>query len=403
MKSEEILNICKKAENIYLYGAGAYGREMALYLTQNGIRVAAFLVTEKNDMKVTECMGVPVYGIGEYKAENEDKIVLCMSAKYTTDVLGILEEKGIIDYLCMNKEIYEDLDRRVSYSAVRRVPNGKYVQVLTFHRVADKQYDPWQMAVPPSLFEEYIRYLKTHYRILRFEEDWNDVDEKSVVITFDDGYYDFYAEAFPILKKYDCPATLFVCTGNIGTEREFWYDRLTRVVERDELRVIRDRLKRMLPSEREAELQRIEKDSGFTNYDRDKYDRTLTPAEIRELWNSGLITIGAHTVTHSSIGNEPYELQKEEIFHSKNVLESIIGKSVTVFSYPFGQKDTYSDVTIELLKKAGFRKAACTVSELAGADSPIFEVPRIGQAPRDLSVFARDLEKKWFMEGEVFQ
>ncbi|HJW31432.1 MAG TPA: polysaccharide deacetylase family protein, partial [Saprospiraceae bacterium] len=106
-----------------------------------------------------------------------------------------------------------------------RVP----VVVLVYHRVTKLALDPQLLAVTPDLFREHLEILKT-YPILRFEDDWSDAQEPSVVITFDDGYADNFHEVMPILTDFGVPATFFVSAGAIGSQREFWWDELERLI-----------------------------------------------------------------------------------------------------------------------------------------------------------------------------
>lgn len=110
------------------------------------------------------------------------------------------------------------------------VNNDKKVNVLLYHRVCDMKPDIWNLAVSPVQFELQMKYLKENYSIMRFEDDWSNIREKSVVITFDDGYLDNYRNAWPILEKYQIPATFFVSTGNIDSENEFWWDELSSLI-----------------------------------------------------------------------------------------------------------------------------------------------------------------------------
>ena len=67
-------------------------------------------------------------------------------------------------------------------------------------------------SVRPKDFEKQIKWLKDNYSIVNLWDPLN-FQEDSVAITFDDGYEDNFIYAFPILKKYNCPATIFVTTG----------------------------------------------------------------------------------------------------------------------------------------------------------------------------------------------
>ena len=102
--------------------------------------------------------------------------------------------------------------------------------ILLYHRCAEMDSDPQLMGISPQNFEEQIRWIVDHYPVLRFDDEWNEVKEPSVIITFDDGYEDNYLNAVPVLEKFNCPATIFVTTGLIDTEMELWNDEVERIV-----------------------------------------------------------------------------------------------------------------------------------------------------------------------------
>lgn len=107
----------------------------------------------------------------------------------------------------------------------------KPVVVLLYHRVNHLNRDLFNINVTPDNFERHIRILKNHYNVITFNDlKRNDIKEPSVIITFDDGYYDNYKYAFPILKKYQVPATIFITSGGVDTGKEFWWDRLETVL-----------------------------------------------------------------------------------------------------------------------------------------------------------------------------
>ncbi|MEK9772083.1 MAG: polysaccharide deacetylase family protein, partial [Opitutae bacterium] len=83
----------------------------------------------------------------------------------------------------------------------------------------------------PENFEQHLIFLKENYELISTQTlkeriITKNLSNRSICLTFDDGYYDNFSEALPILEKYQIPATIFVCTGNIGTENEFWWDML---------------------------------------------------------------------------------------------------------------------------------------------------------------------------------
>src|SRR4030095_15624021 len=103
--------------------------------------------------------------------------------------------------------------------------------ILLYHRV-NPDSDPFFPAVSVNVFEAQMRYLTTNFlvrslnEILRRLRQGKGIEPLTIAITFDDGYRDNYSFAYPILKKYQLPATVFVATGFIGTEGLMWNDRV---------------------------------------------------------------------------------------------------------------------------------------------------------------------------------
>ena len=398
METSELLAKCRKYNRVFLYGAGNYGKRAKLFLEQNGVEISAFLQTEvvhgENIFRTT-----PIIGISDVTISADDLVIVCVRKELQEDIFSELKSRSVINVELMDRQLYELMSENTSFDKVKDVPNGKYIQVLLFHRVIEKEDDPWGLGIRPQLFEQYMSYIADHYNVKGFEDDWSDVREKTIVVTFDDGYWDNYRYALPILEKYNIPATIFVSTGNIGTANEFWWDRLARLVTKEELVETRNRLRQLPPADRNRALDGIEKRSLGVSKTL-KTDRSLDENELRGLADSEFITIGGHTVNHNALGVQSYEEQKYEIETSKSEIEKIIGKEITTFSYPFGQKDTYSEDTIKIIRSCGLKKAASTISELTGRGENQYEIPRIGQPEVPLVEFVKKLEEKWYMEGD---
>ena len=113
----------------------------------------------------------------------------------------------------------------------RRFINQQRIFILMYHRVDYKMPPLFEMCVRPDVFDEQIFLLKKHFEIVdlcdlnKIEPDTNKKKDL-VVITFDDGYRDNYIHAFPIIKKYNIPATIFLATDYINTDQLLWYDKL---------------------------------------------------------------------------------------------------------------------------------------------------------------------------------
>jgi peptidoglycan/xylan/chitin deacetylase (PgdA/CDA1 family) len=268
--------------------------------------------------------------------------------------------------------------------------------ILMYHRVADIPVDPWGLAVHPARFEEQIACLERLRRVvhlhdlLDLERSRASSDKPLAAVTFDDGYHDVYSNARPVLQRLDCPMTLFVTTGIIGTDREFWWDAVARVfLETEQLpesltldiagnecrwavppfsdreardRVFRDVWAQLRVRTHEDQTKLLAEIGKWSSCDlaaRDMH-RIMTAQEVRNI-SDGLITVGAHTLTHPTLPAHSADVQFREIAESRRACEELAGTTVRTFAYPFGD---HSDTTVRAVRAAGF-DLACTVDARA--------------------------------------
>jgi peptidoglycan/xylan/chitin deacetylase (PgdA/CDA1 family) len=297
------------------------------------------------------------------------------------------------------------------------------VVVLIYHRVNVLPADRRQLAVTPDNFRAHLQYLKQNFRIVRFEEDWSDLKEPVVAITFDDGYADNVIKALPILEDVGVPATFFISTGAIGTHNEFCWDELERIILEDadypshfnlidpdhgrrwhtvtleqRLTMYNELLPvvQMLPFERrEAWLDQLRSWAGTDKKGRE-INRPLSHEELKLLGRSPWATVGAHTVTHTPLASLTDEEQKYEIITSRNYLEEFLQQKITIFSYPFGRKDDYTATSIKICKGEGFKRVAANFPGQAHRWTDPFQIPRQLVRNWDKAAFAANMESFWF-------
>jgi peptidoglycan/xylan/chitin deacetylase (PgdA/CDA1 family) len=157
-----------------------------------------------------------------------------------------------------------------------------------------------------------------------------ELPDRPVVLTFDDGFADFAANAWPVLRDRNLAATLYVTAGNLGGRSEWLASAGA-----------------LLPM--------------------------LTPREIADLAADGC-EIGAHSMTHPHLDCLPDLSASEEIRVSKDVLEQIIGRSVETFAYPHGY---HSRATKELVIAAGYRSATAVRNAVSHADDDPYAIARV--------------------------
>lgn len=299
----------------------------------------------------------------------------------------------------------------------------KPIIILLYHRVANLETDPQLLAVSTENFAAQMQYIKDNFDILRFEDSWENIERPSVVVTFDDGYVDNYVNAKPILEQYEVPATIFVSTGNIGTDREFWSDDIERIIllnahlpksievnlprnnilldfSTDENKVesyykLHAAIKNIQLNERNCAMEELEK-KLCPNVGSRSFYRTVNENELRGLDESRYITIGGHTVTHTKLSLQHYDVQKWEIMECKRTLEGILGHEVSTFSYPFGCLEDYTRETVDIVKQAGYVKAASNYpGQVHAKRYSSFELPRQLVRNWDIDRFKVELNKFW--------
>jgi peptidoglycan/xylan/chitin deacetylase (PgdA/CDA1 family) len=299
------------------------------------------------------------------------------------------------------------------------------------------------LAVTPQHFAEHLQVLRQVGRPLSLQKlasglDRRRLPRRAIVVTFDDGYADNLFNAKPLLEAHDVPATVFVATGYSRTDREFWWDELERLFlqpgvlpetlrldvngeghdwrlddgsDYDEARYHRHRRWRAwqeeVPTPRHAlyrslwqimhplsdnERQEIRKAllawAGASVSARPTH-RAMTPEEIIELADGGLVEVGCHTVTHPQLSALSVAAQEEEIIRSKGELETMLGCRVRSFAYPYGREDDYTRETRALVREAGFNCACSTSPALVRSGADPFQLPRVQVQDMNGESFAR--------------
>jgi len=266
----------------------------------------------------------------------------------------------------------------------RRRPH--LLRVLTYHRVDESDAHPNlypRVTVSPSAFDAQMGHLAKKYHVISMPEllflsrHGSALPPNTVMITFDDAYCDFAGQAWPILKRYNLPVTLFVPTAFPGQpSRSFWWDDLyyaLRATERrQELDTPAGRIALATEADRQQALTRLRDHVKSLPHDqamawvddmcrqlgRPMPERTVLSWDtLRQLAGEG-VTLGAHTQTHPLLNRVSLETARTEAVNSLRDLEREIGSALPIFAYPSGG---ISDEVVRLLKAEGFELAFTTV------------------------------------------
>lgn len=210
--------------------------------------------------------------------------------------------------------------------------------VLMYHNVARPPAGKNSLGlyVSPGMFRFQMTYLKMMgFRVVPLKDICDFIEGKRngrrlVAITFDDGYQDFHENAFPVLRAFKFPSTVFIVSDLVGKENAWDFEDL------------KDRKKLM----------------GWDT--------------IKELKRSG-VTFGSHTRTHPFLGRLSSDDLRTELAESKKDIEAQLQGPVDFFCYPYGD---YDSRTVEAVKETGYKLAVTTRRGLVHQGSDPFQVRR---------------------------
>jgi peptidoglycan/xylan/chitin deacetylase (PgdA/CDA1 family) len=257
---------------------------------------------------------------------------------------------------------------------------------IAYHRIGDGGGSPFDRAIWSTTAErldEHLHWLKAHFEVISPAEVQDAVRTRrgrNVVITFDDGYIDNYAVAYPMLRRHGLAATFFVATGFIDEPRLPWWDEVAWMIrsspragvalpaflpadlafdEPDREQAVETllRLYKRLPAARTVEF--LEALGGATEsgrYGARVGNLWMTWDMLREM-HAGGMTIGGHTVHHQVLAQMPRDQQAWEIAECGRRIQEELGVPMRTFAYPTGKKDSFNEDTRSCLRDAGVETA----------------------------------------------
>lgn len=204
------------------------------------------------------------------------------------------------------------------------------VPILLYHYISVNPYKDDKtrngLSTPPGIFDQQLKLLTDNgFTTITFDEMAAAFDgkialpPKPIILTFDDGYVDFYFNAHPLLQKYNMKVVAFISTGLIGG------------------------------------------------------GAYMTWSQIDELVHSPNVVLEAHSVHHYALNKVNQQVLQNEVVESKQVLEKHTGYTVNWMAYPYG---SFNDAVVSAVKKSGYIGAITTVSGIWQYKSRFFYIPR---------------------------
>jgi peptidoglycan/xylan/chitin deacetylase (PgdA/CDA1 family) len=219
-------------------------------------------------------------------------------------------------------------------SVCRRKPASRGL-VLLYHRIETAAADPFDLSVPAELFAQHLEVVAERGTIVDLH--WlltaspEDLPERPIALTFDDGYSAHLTDVLPILERSNVPATFFLTSAGLERDLEYWWDALERV-NPPHLRVLHDQCVRASLTDRESLLAPYARTGAGRR-------RPLRAEEARRLAAAPGVTIGAHSVNHLLLTAQPDDVREREMTECRRALEALTGKPVRLFAFPYGAVD----------------------------------------------------------------
>jgi peptidoglycan/xylan/chitin deacetylase (PgdA/CDA1 family) len=221
-------------------------------------------------------------------------------------------------------------------------------------------------------------------------------------VTVDDGDKTFYNVIFPVLKKHKIPATIFVSPEIAINQKNFWFQEIVGYDEQKLLDVSSEvvgigasDLKRF-PVLHILKCLTIEQIWEIIDRYKNKHQpgeklcQNMSVNEIREVENSGLVTIGAHTLRHPVLANEILEVSKNEIISSFIGLSEILGHEIDCFAYPNGEPILdFGQREMGILKDIGCKYAFSTRAGSFNSGTSLLSIPRYGSSTGESNYYLR--------------
>lgn len=264
-----------------------------------------------------------------------------------------------------------------------RLPAGLYV--FNYHRVGDANatpFDPNVFSCDEVAFREHVRLLKSNFDVVSAETMIDQVlggrplTKRLAVITFDDGYHDNFAAAFPILRDEGASAIFFLPTALVASSVVPWWDEIAWLVKNTREPFISaswinsplSRSSQSVPELISKVLTAFKANPAEPAVKIEELKRTLKcemPVHAAEplflnweqakAMREGGMDIGSHAHTHQILAHLTREQQRQELTTSKTILESHLGERVHTVAYPVGTKGAFNDDTLELAKACGYK------------------------------------------------
>lgn len=296
---------------------------------------------------------------------------------------------------------------RAGLFALARGLTQHRARIIVYHRFTATNTDNLG-ACTVDQFRAHLEIIRASYHPLSLRElgvalaKRRSLPPRSVIITVDDGYRDFYDYAFPLIQEYEIPTTIFVVTGFVDGRCWIWTDKIHYLRElganfgalgKQNYREEVDTLYRIDPVSRDQRLHDLAEASEISlPTSPPSIYEPLNWTQLKKMQESNFVDVGSHTVTHPNMSTLNEKNSRLELLVSREEIESHLGVLPETFCYPFGMQQHYRAEHTRMVRESGYLCAVASHFGLVGSDTDPWALPRFGGDEASILRFRKKLD-----------
>ena len=278
---------------------------------------------------------------------------------------------------------------------LKKTLNSNNLSIYLFHGVIKKKLDNKSVRnynikhIDEKKFEKFIKFLSSNGRAITLDDikDKNQKFKKKYIITFDDGFYNNYKYALPILKKYKVPHIIYITTNYVDKNLISWIDRIDIAIDNCKkksiysnffkkkivlgnnknkiifLNFIRNYCKSLRKVDLNKFIEILLKDLNLTSpkSSEDDLDKKLNWKHVVKMSKNNLTEFGGHSHNHNILGHLKKSQYTREITKSINLIKKKTNLRIKHYSYPEGFETSFNNKIINFLKKKEIKTSVTTL------------------------------------------
>ncbi len=292
----------------------------------------------------------------------------------------------------LNKKIYkklfftllEILNTKKQY--LKNIKQNNNLIVLNLHRVSEDS-NPFYPSLHPTLFEELLKFISQHFNVITFGEieAYKNSDKPNLILSFDDGFYDFLEYAMPLMKKYHIQANLNIIPLCLETQQPIWDVMLGDVLNQvpmiviNHLKFLGFSMKLTLENQSSYALALIAYLKSKPQKERQKIwkifedliqeynvviTKILSKKDIIEIFK--IHEIGVHSYSHESMGIESQVYFENDFLKCQKYFQNILLLPLDIYAFPNGSYEAYQ---LDFLRQNHIKHILLVNEEYANYDS----------------------------------